>query len=333
MKRIQPRLSETLDPRPGRGQRPRLHTRSRLLAVLLTALCLLLGAAGASGARPLRIAYVDWSSSVASANVLCAVLAERLNQPCELIETSADQMWRMVADGEADVMLSAWLPDTHANYFAEYGDRLEDLGPNLVGTKTGLVIPATGVGRQTGQRGVHTQPSLNIQGIDQLSEHRQALSGRIIGIDPEAGIMASTDQALSVYELRGFRLVAGTESQMTSALGNAIARNQPLVVTGWIPHWMFGRWSLRFLDDPKGVYGGTGRIHSMAHPSLRDELPETTAVIDRFSWDAAAMEQLLVWIHQDQGRDPYAQALRWMRANPQQVKAWLDGDRQQAEES
>lgn len=307
------------------------------VSILLTSLCLLAGANStadnADSAAPLRIAYVDWSSSVASANVVCALLTEQLDQPCELIETSADEMWRMVADGEADVMLSAWLPDTHAGYFAEYGDRLEDLGPNLVGTKTGLVIPATGVGRQTGRRGVQPQPSLDIQSIEQLSEHRQALGGRIIGIDPEAGIMAATEKALSAYGLSGFRLVASTESQMTRTLADAIARNQPVIVTGWIPHWMFGRWSLRFLDDPKDVYGGTGSIHSMAHPSLREQRPKTAAVIDRFSWDAAAMEQLLVWIHQDQGRDPYAQALRWIRDNPQRVETWLEGDKQQSEDS
>lgn len=201
---------------------PRLKS---FVSVLLTSLCLLLASTSVSAdsAAPVRIAYVDWSSSVASANVVCAVLAERLDQPCELIETSADEMWRLVADGEADVMLSAWLPDTHASYFAEYGSQLEDLGPNLVGTKTGLVIPATGVGRQTGQRGAHKQPSLDIQSIRQLSEHRQALGGRITGIDPEAGIMAATEKALTAYDLSGFRLIAGTESQMTRTLADAIA--------------------------------------------------------------------------------------------------------------
>ncbi|WP_242519012.1 glycine betaine ABC transporter substrate-binding protein [Halochromatium roseum] len=307
----------------------------RLMPGLLAALCLLL-ATGVSASdntnssKPLRIAYVDWSSSVASANVVCAVLTEHLEQPCELIETSADAMWRMVAEGEADVLLSAWLPDTHADYFAQYRDQLEDLGPNLDGTKTGLVIPATGIGRQTDQRGAQTQPSLQIQSIEQLAGQRQALGGRIIGIDPEAGIMSATETAISTYELSGFRLIAGSEARMTEVLANAIARNQPVVVTGWIPHWMFGRWSLRFLDDPEGVYGGTGSIHTMTRIGLSDDRPQAAGMLDRFAWDAQAMEQLLVWIHQDQGQDPYAQALRWLRANPQRVQAWL-GDAQPSE--
>lgn len=301
----------------------RARRRTPALTALAIGVLLLFGASSASSAPALRIAYVDWSSSVASAHVVCALLNERLEQPCELIETTADEMWRMVAEGEADVMLSAWLPDTHAEYDAQYGEQLDDLGPNLTGTRTGLVIPATGVGRQTDQRGAHTQPSLDIQRIAQLNAHRRALGSRIIGIDPEAGIMAATEQALDEYALSGFRLIPGAESTMTASLADAIARNRPIVVTGWVPHWMFGRWSLRFLEDPKGVYGGSGQIHSMARPGLAEDFPAAAAFIDRFAWDADSMEQLLVWIHQDRGRDPYAQALRWIRTHPRQVDAWL----------
>jgi glycine betaine/proline transport system substrate-binding protein len=234
-------------------------------------------------------------------------------------------MWRMVADGEADAMLSAWLPDTHADYYATYGERLDDLGPNLTGTRTGLVVPATGVGRQTGGYGQRTKPSLHLDSIPELADHADALGRRIVGIDPEAGIMAATEEALSVYQLDGFRIVPGSESTMTQALANAVARNRPIVVTGWVPHWMFGRWSLAFLDDPQGVYGGTGSIHTMVRPGLADDRPKAAALLDGFSWEPEAMERLLVWIHQDRNRDPYTQALRWINAYPDRVDAWLAG--------
>jgi len=38
-------------------------------------------------------------------------------------------------------MVAAWLPGTHAEYYNTYKNDLIDLGPNLEGTKSGLVVP------------------------------------------------------------------------------------------------------------------------------------------------------------------------------------------------
>jgi glycine betaine/proline transport system substrate-binding protein len=293
----------------------------RWLAPLVLALSTL-SCGAVLAAEPVRIAYVDWSSSVASAHLVCALLREHLGEDCELIETSAKEMWRQVADGQSDVLLSAWLPDTHAEYLQRYGDDLEDLGPNLEGTRTGLVVPDVNVGRQTGSSGTRTPRLMPIEAIAELAEYRGRLGGRVIGIDPEAGIMAATERALEVYELDGFRLTQGSEQRMTQALSNAIAHKQWIVVTGWQPHWMFGRWSLRFLDDPQGIYGGTGAIHTLVREGLASERPRVHQMLDKFSWTPAEMEQLLVWNAQAD-HDPYLQAQRWLLTHPRRVDDWL----------
>lgn len=298
----------------------------RLLAALLLGLGMLplagIARATTPAGPPIRIAYVDWSSSVASANLVCAVLRHHLQRQCRLIEADAEGMWRLVADGEADVLLSAWLPDTHAEYLDRYGERLEDLGPNLTGTRIGLVIPATGVGRQTNALGARPRPTLAIDSIPELAAQTAAVDGRIVGIDPGAGIMAAAQRALQVYDLGELRLLEGSEREMTSALATAIAANRPIVVTGWEPHWMFGRWSLRFLDDPEGVFGGQGSIHTLVRAGLAAEEPAVYRFLGQFRWEPASMSQLLVWIEQAGARDPYVQALRWMQTHRRQVADW-----------
>ncbi|MBK1649778.1 glycine betaine ABC transporter substrate-binding protein [Rhabdochromatium marinum] len=300
----------------------RQQKRHPWLAALLLSLSSLTAGSPALAAAPVRIAYVDWSSSVASLNLVCALLREQLDQSCEPVETSARGMWRTVAHGQADVLLSAWLPDTHASYLERYGEDLVDLGPNLEGTRTGLVVPDINVGRQTGGSGARTPTLMPVESIADLADYRDKLGGRIVGIDPEAGIMADTEEAIDTYDLRGFRLTQGSEANMTTALSEAIARKQWIVITGWQPHWMFGRWSLRFLDDPERVYGGTGAIHTMVRQGFAEDNPQAYALLDQFSWTPAEMEQLLVWISQHQD-NPYAQAQRWLRTHPQRVKDWL----------
>jgi glycine betaine/proline transport system substrate-binding protein len=38
-------------------------------------------------------------------------------------------------------MVAGWFPNTHASQMEEYGDDYEDLGANLEGAITGLVVP------------------------------------------------------------------------------------------------------------------------------------------------------------------------------------------------
>ena len=36
---------------------------------------------------------------------------------------------------------------------------------------------------------------------------------------------------------------------MTQALSDAIANEEPIIVTGWNPHWKFAAFDLKYLED------------------------------------------------------------------------------------
>ena len=272
----------------------------------------------------LRLAYTDWSTSVASAHLIKAVLEEKMDTRCELVKSTIDEAWKAVAEGRADAMTSAWLPDTHAPYRQRFGDRVVDLGPNLEGTKTGLVVPDVTLGRLTAGTGIRNQPYVDIDSIPELKKHAEKFGHRIVGIEPEAGITAATRRAMDVYGLDGYRLVEGSEVSMVAELSHAIRHQQWIVVTGWLPHWSFARWSLKFLDDPENVFGGRGRIHTLVRLGLQQERPRVCAFLDRFYWEAEDMGQLMLWIQEDDGRFPYEKALRWMRTHAPTVAQWTE---------
>lgn len=73
----------------------------------------------------------------------------------------------------------------------------------------------------------------------------------IIGIDPGSGIMALTDEAVKDYGLKDWNVVTASSAAMTATLKKSYDRKKPIIVTGWTPHWMFSRYKLKFLDDPK----------------------------------------------------------------------------------
>lgn len=272
--------------------------------------------------KVVRLAYVDWSTEIASAHMVQAVLQEKLGVTCVLTEMSADEMWESVASGEQDAMVAAWLPSTHGHYYEEHFRNLEDLGANLHGTRTGLVIPDVSPGRQTGGSGMRNRPYITIDSIPEIADHAEKFDGRIVGIDPEAGIMKQARKALEEYGLEDVRLVEGSEAAMTAELERAIKKKEWIVVTGWSPHWMFGRWTMRFLEDPEGVFGGEEAIHTMVRPGLKEEMPQIYTVLDNFEWTPEEMDQLMVW-NQMEGADPYRSALRWMKYHPERVESWL----------
>src|SRR5690625_4848979 len=77
----------------------------------------------------------------------------------------------------------------------------------------------------------------------------------IVGIDPGSGIMDQADNALSEYDLEGWEVQESSGAAMTAELKSSIDQEEPVIVTGWIPHWKFIEFDLKMLDDPKKVFG------------------------------------------------------------------------------
>ena len=277
----------------------------------------------AAAQKTVRLSYVEWSETVAATHMVKTVIQEKLGHACEIIPMTADKMWAAVAAGTVDGMVAAWLPTTHGHFYEQYQDMIEDLGPNLIGTQIGLVVPDITVGRQTAASGQRNEPYIKAESIADLKKYADKFHRRIIGIDPEAGIMQKTREAMREYGLYNYELIKGSEVSMTAELSNAIRKQRWIVVTGWIPHWMFARWKLKFLDDPKNVYGGKEEIHTVVRDGLEQDMPDVYRFLDNFQWSPEQLEQLMIWIKEDDGMFPGEKAMRYMRFHPEQIESWV----------
>ena len=290
------------------------------LAVMLAAL---VPADSVAASKTVRLSYVEWSETVAATNMVKTVIQEKLGHECEIIPMTADKMWEAVAAGTVDGMVAGWLPTTHGHYYERYKDQIVDLGPSMQGTQIGLVVPDITVGRQTASSGQRNAPYITATSIEDLKQHADKFNRRIIGIDPEAGIMKRTREAMREYGLYNYELIKGSEVSMTAELSNAIRKQRWIVVTGWVPHWKFARWKLKFLGDPKNIYGGKEEIRTIVRTGLKDDMPDVYRFLDNFNWTPEDLEQLMIWIKEDEGLYPGEKALRYMRYHQDQVESWL----------
>ncbi|MED5295988.1 glycine betaine ABC transporter substrate-binding protein [Salinicola sp. 4072] len=254
-----------------------------------------------------KLAYVEWASEVASTNVIRAVLEEQ-GYDVEMNSLGAAVMWQAVGTGDADAMVAAWLPTTHGDYLEQVQDEVEDLGPNLEGTKLGLVVPAY----------------TDIDSIEQLNDHADEFDDKIVGIDPGAGLMAQAENAIDEYGIDNLQLQSSSGAAMTSSLASAIQNEEDIVVTGWTPHWMFARWDLKYLDDPKKAFGEAEHINTVVHNGLEERMPEAYAILDNFHWTPDQMGEVML-MNQEEGSDPYENAKKWVDEHPDVVAEWTDG--------
>lgn len=256
--------------------------------------------------QTIKIGYVNWSEGIAMTNLAAAILEDKMGYKVDLTMTDVAPLYASLASGGTDAFLDAWLPITHKSYMDKYGDRLEDLGSNFEDAKIGLVVPSY----------------VKINSIEELNDAEDDFDGTIVGIDSGAGIMSSTDDAIKEYGLN-YDLMPGSGPTMTAALKKAIDTEKPIVVTGWQPHWMFARWDLKFLDDPKGVYGESESIHTITRSGFSNDMPEVSEFLKNFSMTNTELGDLMGAIADNSDKDVIDVARDWMNSHEDLVNGWI----------
>lgn len=253
----------------------------------------------------IKIGYVaGWSDSVATTFVAADIIKTKLGYPVELVPVAAGIMWQGVARGDLDATLSAWLPVTHSSYYAQYKDKVVDVGANYPGAKIGLIVP----------------DYVKARTIEDLQGEKSEFQGRIVGIDAGAGVMQKTELAIKSYGL-DYKLLPSSDIGMTSELSRSVKDHKAVAVTGWIPHWMFAKWKLRFLEDPKKVYGEAEHVDSVINPSLSSKAPQVVAFLKKFSWKPEEIGAVMLDVQN--GSKPEVAAEKWVKSHSSRIAGWM----------
>lgn len=252
-----------------------------------------------------KLGYVNWAEGIAMTHLAEAVLEDKMGYEVESTAADVAPLFTSLANGNTDAFLDCWLPLTHEDYMEEYGDKLDDLGHNYNGAVIGLVVP----------------DYVEINSIEELNANRDAFGGKIIGIDSGAGIMKATEKAIEEYGL-DYELITGSGPAMTAALKKAIDNQDPIIVTGWTPHWKFARWDLKILEDPKSIYGDSENIHTVTRKGLMEDMPEVAEFLKNMTFTEEELGSLMGAVEDSTG-EPIDAAREWIKANEELVNSWL----------
>lgn len=261
-------------------------------------------AADEGEAKTANLVYVNWEEGIAYTHLAKVVLEDLMGYDVTITAADVGPGYTSVAQGDKDAFMETWLPVLHKDYVDEYRDKITDLGYVFEGTQSGLVVPTY----------------MDITTISEINDIADELDGKITGIDAGAGVMKTTEQVIDMYDL-DVSLMASSGPAMQAALQKAIDNQEPIVVTGWTPHSMFGRWDLRFLEQDKDVVWGTGNIHIMGRRDIMTAKPELAQFLSNFFMTEAQMGDLIVTVFDAASEEEGAR--EWMNDNMDIVEKWI----------
>lgn len=166
---------------------------------------------------------------------------------------------------------------------------------------------------------------------DSNTSMEQKLNYTINGIEPGSGTMEKANQALQDYEnLNNWNLTESSTAGMLGELDKAIKNEEPIIITGWNPHWMFSKYDLKYLDDPKKSLGEVENINTIVRKGFKEDFPNAYTIVDRFYWEPEDMETVMT---DAQNSDFKEAANKWVLANAETISEWTaDVDKGNGEE-
>ncbi len=205
-------------------------------------------------------------------------------------------------NGDTDIFMNVWLPKTHGDKIAPFHN-IQSVATNYEGALLGLVVP----------------DYVEINSIEELNVNIDKFDGKIMGIERGTGMAIYTDSVILAYDLN-FRQLNSSMVAMAAELNKAINENRWIVVTAWQPHWLFGRFNLKFLEDPKKIYGEVEHIETFARQDFDQDFPEVYRFFQHAFFDEEIMADLLTKMETSKNQKETAK--KWIQKNRSMLDAW-----------
>lgn len=120
----------------------------------------------------------------------------------------------------------------------------------------------------------------------------------------------------------GFRVIVSTTPAMIEEIAYAEKNREWIVASTWRPHWMNARLKLKYLDDPKKIFGGEEDICTVARKGFSGDHPQVAKFLRQFRWAPEHLDSLTLKSVDRKG-EYEANAREWIRENPALVESFL----------
>lgn len=258
---------------------------------------------GADRAIELAV-FNGWDEGIAASYLWEAILTEH-GYEVELTYADVAPVFAGLANADFDFVLDGWLPVTHADYIAEYGDDLVDLGPWNEDAALTVAVNA----------------DAPIDSLTELAAAADDFNNEIVGIEPGSGLMgAMRDAVVPGYGLDDMNLIESSTPAMLAELQSATDAGENIVVTLWTPHWAYNAFPIKNLEDPEGALGGAEGIHTLTATTFESDFPEVNEWLSSWSMPSDLLYSLEDAMFNQYDGDDYGPIVQdWIAENQDYV--------------
>ncbi|UOQ94287.1 glycine betaine ABC transporter substrate-binding protein [Halobacillus shinanisalinarum] len=253
----------------------------------------------------ISIGMNNWAENVAVSNMWKIILEEK-GYNVELKQVQKGFLYEALSSGDLDIGMEIWLPNTDKAFYDKYKEEIDWRDTWYEGTKLGIAVPSY-------MEDVNTIEDLKKQ-PDKFPDQR------IVGIDAGSSIMSFTETVLKEYNLDNYTLASSSGPTMMAELKSSMKEEEPIAVTLWKPHYAFAQLDLKFLEDPKNVYGESENISYAARLGLEEDQPEVVKWFDNFMMNDQQLGSLMAALNEAESPEEGAQ--QWIDNNQDVIDKW-----------
>jgi glycine betaine/proline transport system substrate-binding protein len=295
---------------------------------------------GTSGAVPdnsgttIKLAVNAWVGAEANAEVAANLLRDKLGYTVELVKIDEFEQFPALASGDLDASLEVW-PSVHPKDYKNYIQAdagVIDAGPLGVVGQIGWFLPTYML---TDHPEFATWEGL--KGNESIFATAETGSqGQLVDADPAFG---SYDQQIADNLGLDFKVIyAGSEPAEITALKAAYAKQDPILMYFWTPHWVHAKYDLTMVQlpdiTPACEDAAANDVSKYACGYAPDPLYKAfSADLQTKAPAAYALLKAMTWTNDDQNgvaldisekMDGSAAAQKWLDANPTAWQPWVD---------
>jgi len=290
------------------------------MKLLSRLLCAALGAAvlatSTAYAKTIVIGHVDLSFHEATAAVFQNVL-ERSGYNVAMKKGPQSVMYPMLAEGEFDLFVAAWLPNAHEQYWAEYNENLSLVTPLYSDAKLFWAVP-------------DYVPAAAVSSVADLAKPDVAakMDKTIRGPGADSGLMMRSKTLMERYKLSqaGYELVPGKALDWIAGFNQNIEAQNWFVMPLWQPQYLNKVAKLRILEEPEDILGEADTAWLVAHKSAKSKIaPHIFEILKRMEFSIRAITELDYMVNVED-LPPRIAARIWMSRHPYTVEYWIDAE-------